>query len=163
MTAEGADALMLTRGILRMYTGEESPFPVEGPIKTRADLERYVPPDPQVPGRYASIEEIVARFKGRLAIGVHLNDVVSLPRYLLGFEELMFALAEDPALVQGLVKLSVDVNLETAKGHRRPRTRAISPPSRRPRGRPAASRSRSLPARDPRGTGIRGGGWGRRC
>ena len=102
-------------GIVRMYTGEESPFPVEGPIKTRADLERYVPPDPRAPGRYASIEEIVARFKGRLAIGVHLNDVFSLPRYLLGFEELMFALAEDPALVQGLVKLSVDANLEMAK------------------------------------------------
>ncbi len=102
-------------GIVRKYTGEESPFPIEGPIKTLADLERYEPPDPRAEGRYRSIEEVVARFKGEKAIGVHLNDVFSLPRYLMGFEELMFAFAETPALVEGLVAMSVDVNLAMAK------------------------------------------------
>ncbi|MBN1418895.1 MAG: hypothetical protein JXP34_08970 [Planctomycetes bacterium] len=102
-------------GIVRKYTGEESPFPVSGPIATLEDLERYVPPDPHAPGRYRSIEATVARFKGDKAIGVHLNDVFSLPRYLAGFTELMMAFAECPELVRGLVDLSVDVNIEMAK------------------------------------------------
>ncbi len=102
-------------GIVRKYTGEESPFPVEAPIKTLRDLERYRPPDPLAEGRYRSIEEVVARFKGEKAIGVHLNDVFSLPRYLLGFTELMMAFIEEPALVEGLVDLSVEVNLAMAK------------------------------------------------
>ena len=42
-------------GIVRKYTGEEAPFPVEGPIHSFADLERYVPPDPRAPGRYRSL------------------------------------------------------------------------------------------------------------
>lgn len=102
-------------GIVRKYTGEESPFPVEGPIKSLADLERYEPPDPRAPGRYKSIEEVVARFRGEKAVGVHLNDVFSIPRYLLGFTEIMMAFAEEPRLVEGLVEMSVEVNLAMAK------------------------------------------------
>jgi uroporphyrinogen decarboxylase len=102
-------------GIVRRYTGEESMIPVDGPIKTEADFERYRPPDPHAPGRYASIESVVKEFGGRLAVGVHLNDVFSLPRYLMGFEELMFAFADSPELVVGLIDLSVDINLAMAK------------------------------------------------
>jgi uroporphyrinogen decarboxylase len=102
-------------GIVRRYTGEESMFPVDGPIRTLADLDRYEPPDPRAEGRYASIEGIVREFKGKKAIGVHLNDVFSLPRYLLGFNELMLAFADCPRLVEGLVELSVNVNLAMAR------------------------------------------------
>ncbi|NQT86904.1 hypothetical protein HQ560_09080 [bacterium] len=102
-------------GITRMYTGEEDLFPVSGPIKTMADLEKYEPPDPHAPGRYASLEGAVEQFKGKLAIGVHLNDVFSLPRYLMGFTELMMATMDAPELVQGIVDMSVEVNIEMAK------------------------------------------------
>jgi uroporphyrinogen decarboxylase len=102
-------------GITRRYTGEEDTFPVAGPIKTLQDLERYIPPDPHAPGRYNSLEACVQNFKGKKAIGVHLNDVFSIPRYLTGFTEILEALYDCPALVEGLVKMSVDVNLEMAK------------------------------------------------
>jgi len=102
-------------GITRRYTGEEDPFPVAGPIKTLEDLARYEPPDPHAEGRYKSLEGVVREFKGRKAVGVHLNDVFSLPRYLVGFTELMTALVDCPALVQGLVDMSVEVNLAMAK------------------------------------------------
>jgi len=88
---------------------------VESPIKTVADLERYTPPDPHAPGRYASIEKAVEAFKGDKAIGVHLNDVFSIPRYLMGMENLFVAIIKDPELVQALVHLSVEINLEMAK------------------------------------------------
>ncbi len=102
-------------GTILEYSAEEYGMPVSGPIKTLADLERYHAPDPYAPGRFASLEKLVNRYKGRLAIGVHLNDVLSVPRNLMGFENLMAAFGEAPELVRGLVELSVKTNLELAK------------------------------------------------
>jgi uroporphyrinogen decarboxylase len=102
-------------GTIIEYSEEEYGFPVEGPIKTMADLDRYTPPKPGAPGRFASLEELVSRHKGKLAIGVHLNDVLSIPRNLMGFENLMAAFVEQPELVRALVDLSVQSNLALAK------------------------------------------------
>lgn len=102
-------------GVVTETTSEEHGFPVEGPIHSLEDLAKYEPPDPLAPGRYESLKRIVKRYKGRLAIGVHLNDVFSLPRYLAGFEGLMMALLEEPELVRRLVNLSVEKNLVMAK------------------------------------------------
>ncbi|HUU09297.1 MAG TPA: uroporphyrinogen decarboxylase family protein [Phycisphaerae bacterium] len=96
------------------YGQEEHGVEVECPIQTLADLERYTPPDPRAPGRYASLEKAVRDFKGRMAIGVHLNDVFSIPRYLMGMQNLLMAIACDPALVAALVGMSVEVNLAMA-------------------------------------------------
>jgi uroporphyrinogen decarboxylase len=111
----GPDEFRNEWGVVRRYTGEEAAFPISGPLKTLEDFQRYVPPDPRAPGRYASLETIVRNFKGKKAIGVHLNDVFSIPRYLLGFTELLENLHDCPELVQGLVEMSVKVNLEMAK------------------------------------------------
>ncbi len=97
------------------YGREEHGVEVASPIVTRDDLRRYTPPDPHAPGRYASLEKAVAEFKGRLAIGVHLNDVFSIPRALVGMENLLLAIAADPDLVRDLVDLSVEINLEMAR------------------------------------------------
>jgi uroporphyrinogen decarboxylase len=102
-------------GVVVEDTGEEHTFPVEGPIRSLDDLDRYEPPDPNAPGRYESLKRLVARYKGKLAIGVHLNDVFSIPRYLAGFERLMTATVEEPELVRRLVDLSVEVNLQMAR------------------------------------------------
>jgi len=102
-------------GVTVEDTGEEHTFPVDGPVKTLDDLQRYEPPDPHAPGRYDSLERLVSRYKGKLAIGVHLNDVFSIPRYLAGFETLLMAFVEEPELVRGLVDLSIEVNLEMAR------------------------------------------------
>jgi uroporphyrinogen decarboxylase len=101
-------------GVVTEYTSEEHSYPVEGPIKSLEDFQRYTPPDPHAPGRYASLDRLVAKYKGKLAIGVHLNDVFSIPRYLIGYEELLIALAADQDLVRKLVELSVEVNLDMA-------------------------------------------------
>jgi uroporphyrinogen decarboxylase len=102
-------------GTILEYSAEEYGMPVEGPIQTLADFERYRPPDPHASGRWASLDKLVRRYKGHLAIGVHLNDVLSIPRNLMGFEHLMAAFGEAPELVRGLVDLSVRTNLELAK------------------------------------------------
>lgn len=94
---------------------EEHSMIVDAPIKCLRDLDTYKPPDPRAPGRFESLRRIVKRYKGRYAIGVHLNDVLSIPRNLMGFENLMMAFADEPALVRGLVEMSVDVNVELAR------------------------------------------------
>jgi uroporphyrinogen decarboxylase len=101
-------------GYVTQDTEEEHGIEVESPIKTRADFERYVPPDPHAAGRFASIEQTVRDYPGKAVI-VHLNDVFSLPRYWMGMENLLMAIAADPELVTAMVDLSVKLNLELAR------------------------------------------------
>ncbi len=94
---------------------EEHGVEVESPLSTIEDFERYTPPDPHAPGRYATIEKTVSEFGGKKAVIVHLNDVFSIPRYLMGYENLLMAIAAEPGLVSALVDMSVEVNLAMAK------------------------------------------------
>lgn len=102
-------------GVVSEYGAEEHGVPVDGPVKTLDDFHKYTPPDPHAPGRYASLDKLVNKYKGRLAIGVHLNDVFSIPRNLCGYEGILMAVAMEPELVRNLVELSVEVNIEMAK------------------------------------------------
>jgi len=102
-------------GYVLQDSAEEHGIEVESPIHGTEDFERYTPPDPHARGRYASIEKALAQYGGRFAVIVHLNDVFSLPRYLLGYESLLMAIAAEPGLVKALVELSVDLNLQMAK------------------------------------------------
>jgi uroporphyrinogen decarboxylase len=102
-------------GFVTRDTPEEHGIEVESPIKTMADFERYTPPDPLLPPRYAGIEKMVDEFAGDKAVVVHLNDVFSLPRYLMGMENLLMSIVTQPELIQALVDLSVDINLKMAK------------------------------------------------
>ena len=101
-------------GYVSQDTEEEHGIEVASPIKTWEDYERYTPPDLHTPGRYASIEKTLKDYPGKAVI-VHLNDVISLPRYWMGYENLLMAIAAEPELVTTLVDLSVKVNLEMAK------------------------------------------------
>ncbi len=101
-------------GYVTQDTPEEHGIEVESPIKSRDDFDRYVPPNPHAPGRYDSIEQTIQDYPGKAVI-VHLNDVFSLPRYWMGMENLLIAIADDPDLVSDLVDLSVRLNLEMAE------------------------------------------------
>ncbi|MGE5601437.1 MAG: uroporphyrinogen decarboxylase family protein [Nitrososphaerales archaeon] len=102
-------------GYVGQKTHEEHGIEVESPIKTMADFERYTPPDPDAPGRYTAIEEALQTYGDQFAVIVHLNDVFSLPRYLMGMESLLMAIVAEPELVTALVDMSVDINLKLAK------------------------------------------------
>ncbi len=110
-----ADRWLSEWGFVIQDNNEEHGIEVESPIKTMADFEQYTPPDPRLPERYATIEEGVEKYKGDKAVIVHLNDVFSLPRYLMGMQDLLMAIALEPELVKALVEMSVDINLELAK------------------------------------------------
>jgi uroporphyrinogen decarboxylase len=102
-------------GYVTQDTAEEHGIEVESPINTMSDFERYTPPDPHEPGRFTAVDAAVHTYNGHKAVIVHLNDVFSLPRYLMGMQDLLMAIVTDPELVRGLVEMSVTVNLELAK------------------------------------------------
>jgi uroporphyrinogen decarboxylase len=79
------------------------------------DFERYTPPDPHEPWRFTAVEETIEKYKGHKAVIVHLNDVFSLPRYLMGMQDLLMAIVAEPELVKALVDMSVKINLELAE------------------------------------------------
>jgi uroporphyrinogen decarboxylase len=109
-------------GYVGQKTQEEHGIEVESPIQTMADFERYTPPDPLAPERFTAIEEALATYGSHYAVIVHLNDVFSLPRYLMGMENLLMAIVAEPELVLALVDMSVDLNLKLA---REVRTRGV--------------------------------------
>ncbi len=102
-------------GYVTQDTPEEHGIEVESPVKTMEDLERLAVPDPLLPERYVAIERLLDAFAGDKPVIVHLNDVFSLPRYLMGMENLLMSIVTQPELIQALVDLSVDVNLKMAK------------------------------------------------
>ena len=102
-------------GYVSQDTDEEHGVEVESPIKTMRDFESYTAPDPHFSGRFADVEDAVRNYKGQKAVIVHLNDVFSLPRYLMGMQGLIMAIVREPELVKNLVEMSVTVNLELAK------------------------------------------------
>lgn len=102
-------------GYVTQRGAEEHGIEVESPIQTMDDFDRYTPPDPRAPGRFRSVEAAVKEFKGVKAIGVHLNDVFSIPRYLMGMQHLLLATAMAPELVTALVDMSVEINLALAE------------------------------------------------
>jgi uroporphyrinogen decarboxylase len=102
-------------GYVTQESQEEHGIEVESPIKTMADFERYTPPDPHLPERYITVESAIELYQGNKAVIVHLNDVFSLPRYLMGMQGLLMAIALEPELVKGLVEMSVTYNLALAK------------------------------------------------
>jgi uroporphyrinogen decarboxylase len=102
-------------GYVSQMTVEEHGIEVQSPLRTLEDLDRYTPPDPTLPHRYTEIEELIKAFDGDKAVIVQIRDVFSIPRYLLGMENLLVGLIEQPELVRALVDLSVEVNLKSAK------------------------------------------------
>jgi uroporphyrinogen decarboxylase len=102
-------------GFVTQDTPEEHGIEVESPIKTLADFECYTPPNPHLPERFTEVEAAVEQYKGNKAVIVHLNDVFSLPRYLMSMQGLLMAIVTEPDLVKGLVEMSVTINLELAK------------------------------------------------
>lgn len=102
-------------GFVTQATTEEHGIEVGATIQTLDDFDAYTPPDPHKPGRYSAIEAAVKEWKGIKAIGVHLNDVFSIPRYLMSMEGLLLNTMMCPELVKAMVNMSVEINLEMVK------------------------------------------------
>jgi uroporphyrinogen decarboxylase len=102
-------------GTIRRESDQSVSMPLEGPIKSRRDLEIYRPPDPDDDFRYTELKTLLKRFKGAKAVGMHLHDVFNYPFYLRGMENFLVDLASEPSMVKELVRISVEHNIAIAK------------------------------------------------
>ena len=84
-------------------------YPLDGPIKSEKDLDKYEPPDPDAPWRLSILEEYVKRFKKEKAI-VHLgHDGFEFAHQLMGgMDRLFMSYFSNPRLVKRLMEMVSD-------------------------------------------------------
>jgi uroporphyrinogen decarboxylase len=84
--------------------------PVHGPIRSKDDLRRWTPPDPDDPCRLEVLRANVKRFKGRRAIFFHHRAAFMWSAYLTGLDRLLELLYTDPEFVRELFAAVYAVN-----------------------------------------------------
>lgn len=89
--------------------------PIDYPIKTRDDLGKYVPPDPTMPGRDADIRVACAMPNDDIAVLGGVLGPFTAAWMLMGYENICYALYDDPGLVTGCCRFAVDYGKEAAR------------------------------------------------
>jgi len=113
-----SESLKITRnewGVVKRYTTEVEPIPLEAPIKSEKDLESYQPPDPDAEYRFQQIQKWVRHYKGERAIVAFVTDHNSLTSDLLGFSERLMAFYTNPELVLRVNQIVLDYQLRYIK------------------------------------------------
>ena len=82
----------------------EAYHPIEGPIKTEADLAHYVPPDPYEETLLEPVRQAVTRFKGKRFIAFHQAPDFMPAAILRGLPQMLVDLVENPGLAHRLLE-----------------------------------------------------------
>ncbi len=92
------------------YQKNESSWPIDAPIdypiKSREDLNKYKLPDPTLPGRDSEIIAAIEANHDKLAILGGVSGPLCTAWLLMGFERICYALYEEPELITDVLKLS---------------------------------------------------------
>ena len=102
-------------GVVKRYTTEVEPIPLEAPIKSEKDLGNYQSPDPDAEHRFQQIRKWVKRYKGERAIVAFVTDHNSLTSDILGFSERLMAFYTNPELVLQVHQIVLDYQLRYIK------------------------------------------------
>lgn len=93
----------------------EAYTPVDGPIKSEADLDRYQPPDPHDPALVAEIRRAAARFKGKRFIGVLTRSDFMSAADVRGLPQLLSDFVLNPTLAHRVTRMVNDYYCEFAR------------------------------------------------
>ena len=86
----------------------EAYHPIEGPIKSEADLDSFVPPDPNAEGLMEDVKRAVQRFKGKRFIAFHVAPDFMPAAIMRDLPQFLVDLIENPALAHRILKLVND-------------------------------------------------------
>jgi uroporphyrinogen decarboxylase len=89
--------------------------PIDYPIKSRADLKKYHPPDPTLPGRDAEIRVAADMDNDDIALLGGVNGPLTTTWLLMGYENIAYALYDDPGLVTEVLNISNEYFKEAAR------------------------------------------------
>jgi uroporphyrinogen decarboxylase len=105
-----------TLGGLAQITDHDWPITISPAIQSEAELNSYVPPDPNLPEQYEYARKLIKRFKGQKAILATIADVWALCReYFLGEMQFFRALITKPDLVTRANEILLDFQLSYMK------------------------------------------------
>ncbi len=93
----------------------ESYHPIEGPIKSEADLDSYVPPDPNIDALMEQLREAVQRFKGKRFIAFLVRPDFMSAAIMRNFSQFLVDLIEDPQLAHRILKMVNDHHCTLAR------------------------------------------------
>ena len=94
--------------VWRTDPGTGIPYRIDGPIHSPADLDRYVPPDPDADHRLEDLAAAVARFGGQRCIVFLSHDAFEFSHYLYGMDRLLMAYVVEPELAHRLARIVTD-------------------------------------------------------
>jgi uroporphyrinogen decarboxylase len=101
------------------YQKEPSSWPIDAPIdypiKRRDDLKGYVAPDPMLPGRTAEIVAARDMDNDNIALLGGVQGPLTTAWLLMGYENISFALYDDPDLLTEVFKISNEFFKEAAR------------------------------------------------
>lgn len=103
------------------YVRSEASWPIDSPVRhpiaDRQDFEGYVCPDPTLPGRDEDLKKTVAlnATEEPLAITCGIQGPLTTAWLLMGFENISYALYDDPALLESVFAMSNDFFKKAAK------------------------------------------------
>jgi len=89
--------------------------PVRGPIRSKDDLKKYSPPNPDAPHRLGKLPELVARFKGKRAIIFRHRAAFMWAVFLRGFENILMDFLLDPEFAHELMDKVLAASLPVAR------------------------------------------------
>ena len=102
-----------------VYRKTPSSWPIDAPIgypiRTRADLRDYRPPDPTLPGRRAEIEIARDMDRDHIALLGGVQGPLTTLWLLMGYENISLTLYDDPGLIVELCALSNEFFKEAAR------------------------------------------------
>ena len=93
----------------------EAYHPIEGPIKSAADLDSYVPPDPNLEGMVDRVKMAVERFKGKRFIAFHTAPDFMSSAMLRDLPQFLVDLIENPPLAHRILKMVSDYHCTVAR------------------------------------------------
>ncbi len=102
-------------GIIKRFTTEFDPIPLEAPIKSEKDLDSYVPPDPDVPWKYEPLKTATKRFKGQRPVIATVMGVFYQVNEIRGMADHFMDVVRNPALIDRLTEIVLDYNLRYIK------------------------------------------------
>jgi uroporphyrinogen decarboxylase len=99
-------------GAIVQFTSEEVSVPREPAFKSEKDVDRYVPPDPDLPWRYERLQKLVEEFKGQRAVIAAVTDVFNIvSENMLGNWEYFQAVIKNPDFIERVNDILIDYNL----------------------------------------------------
>jgi uroporphyrinogen decarboxylase len=102
-------------GVVYRPGPELQDHPINGPIDSEADLERYVPPNPEAPYRLGVLPELARKFKFKKAIVFRHRAAFMWSAFLNGMDNLLMNFLSEPAFAHRLLDKVLEVNIRVAR------------------------------------------------